>query len=429
LKKLNFAQLLVLNAYWVGLSFMWNALHPILLPAVLLNYVPDARKNTYLGLLTFAGLIIAMIVQPIAGSLSDGWKSRFGRRRPLIIFGTLFDFVFLSVLAWAGDLTWLFIGYVGLQLSSNIAHGPLQGLLRDRVPQEQLGVASSLKTFMDMFSLVIASLLAGRLLDPVTRDPTRIMLVVMGLLAVAATITIVGVRESPSFLRAPEEHRDYSERSVSEDEAHGEGRFRNLFHIDLRQHSSYWWLIAERLLFLLGIYGMQAFAQYYLQDVLRVPDPPKQTGDLLAALTLTLILLVLIGGWLTDKYGAKRILVIGTFISAGGMLLMLFAADMRGLILFGTILGAGLGLFLTSNWALANTLAPREEAGKYLGLTNLATAGAAALSRLEGPVLDWLNAAWPGAWIGYKGLFVFGAVCMLLSVFLLRKIDVESGNT
>jgi MFS family permease len=128
----------------------------------------------------------------------------------LIVFGTLFDFVFLSVLAWAGGLIWLFIGYVGLQFSSNIAHGPLQGLLRDRVPQEQLGVASSLKTFMDMFSLVIASLLAGRLLDPITRDPSLIMLVVMGLLAVAATVTIVGVRESPSFLRAPEEHRDYT---------------------------------------------------------------------------------------------------------------------------------------------------------------------------------------------------------------------------
>ena len=55
MKKLGFAELLILNAYWVGLSFMWNAIHPILLPAVLLNYVPDDRKNTYLGLLTFGG--------------------------------------------------------------------------------------------------------------------------------------------------------------------------------------------------------------------------------------------------------------------------------------------------------------------------------------------------------------------------------------
>lgn len=407
MKKLNLSQLLVLNAYWVGLSFMWNAIHPILLPAVLLNYVPDAKKNTYLGLLTFVGLIIAMIVQPITGALSDGWKSRFGRRRPLALFGTLFDFLFLSILAWAGGFAWLFIGYIGLQFSSNIAHGPMQGLLPDRVPKAQLGIASSLKTFMDMLSLIIASLIAGRLLDSETRDPTKLMLVVMGLLAIAAAITIFGVKEEPA-----QDHERTDWKSLL-------GQFR----INFRENSSYWWLIGERALFILGVYGVQAFAQYYLQDVLRVPDPPKQTGDLLAVLTISLILLVLIGGWLTDRYGAKRILSIGTFIASGGMTLMLFATDIRGLMIFGSILGAGIGLFLTSNWALANSLAPEAEAGKYLGLTNLATAGSGALARLEGPVLDWLNVAQPGAWIGYKSLFIFGALCIFSSVFLLQKIS------
>lgn len=409
MKRLGFAELLVLNAYWIGLSFMWNAIHPILLPAVLLNYVPDARKNTYLGLLTFGGLIIAMIVQPLTGAVSDGWSSRLGRRRPLAIAGTLFDFVFLSILAWAGGLTWLFIGYVGLQLSSNIAHGPMQGLMPDRVPRTQLGVASSLKTFLEMLTLIVASLLAGRLLDPVTRDPTRTMLVVMGLLAISATITFIGVNEEPTHRGAGTDWKALLQQ----------------VHVDFRENSSYWWLIAERLLFLAGVYGLQTFAQYYMQDVLRVPDPPRQTGDLLAALTVTMIILVLAGGRLTDKYGAKQILVVGSLIAALGMLLMLFAKDMRGLLISGSTLGAGIGLFLTSNWALATALAPGAQAGKYLGLTNLATAGAAALARLEGPALDWLNAAWPGAWVGYKGLFVFGAVCMIVSVFLLQKIDVS----
>jgi MFS family permease len=409
-KKLNLSQLLVLNAYWVGLSFMWNALHPIILPAVLLNYVPDEKKNTYLGLLTFVGLLIAMLVQPLSGALSDGWKSRFGRRRPLIMVGTLFDFLFLSLLAWAGGLAWLFVGYIGLQFSSNIAHGPLQGLLPDRVPQTQLGVASSLKTFMDMLALIIASLLAGRLLDSVSRDPTAIMLVVIGLLAVTAATTIFGVRETPA--RA-DERTDWKGLLAQ-------------FQINFHEHTAYWWLILERALFLLGIFGVQAFAQYYLQDVLRVPNPPKQTGDLLAVLTISLVALVLVGGWLTDKYGAKKILMIATFLAAIGIFLMVFAKDMRGIFIFGSLLGAGIGLFLTSNWALANSLAPEAEAGKYLGLTNLATAGSGALARLEGPALDWLNAAQPGAWIGYKGLFVFGAFAILLSAFFLKRIEVKA---
>ena len=93
---------LTLNAYWVGLSFMWNGLHVIILPAVLLHFVPDAQKNTYLGLLTFTGLVIAALLQPVAGAWSDRWVSRWGRRRPLIVLGTVFDFVFLAFLGWGG---------------------------------------------------------------------------------------------------------------------------------------------------------------------------------------------------------------------------------------------------------------------------------------------------------------------------------------
>jgi len=50
---------------------MWNALHPIVLPALLVDLVPAHSKNTYLGLLTFSGLLIAMVLQPVSGALSD----------------------------------------------------------------------------------------------------------------------------------------------------------------------------------------------------------------------------------------------------------------------------------------------------------------------------------------------------------------------
>jgi MFS family permease len=235
------------------------------------------------------------------------------------------------------------------------------------------------------------------------------MLVVIGLLVISASITIFFTSEEPT-----QDHVRLNWQSM-----------RAQFKIDFRRYSGYWWLIAERGLFLLGIYGVQAFAQYYLQDVLRVPDPPKQTGDLLASITLGLVILVLVGGWLTDKFGAKIILYTASFMTAIGMVLMLLATDVGGLTIFGSLVGAGIGLFLTSNWALANRLAPSGEAGKFLGLTNLATAGSGALARLEGPILDYLNAAWPSAWVGYKGLFLFGAVCMLLSILLLGKIHLQ----
>ncbi|MGE5249623.1 MAG: PucC family protein, partial [Bacteroidota bacterium] len=119
---------------------------------------------------------------------------------------------------------------------------------------------------------------------------------------------------------------------------------------------------------------------------------------------------------------AKPILYAGTILAASGMLIMMPVRSMTGLLISGSVLGAGIGLFLTSNWALANKLVPTAEAGKYLGLSNLATAGAGALARLEGPALDSLNALWPNRWMGYTFLFIFGALCMALSLFLLLRV-------
>jgi len=79
--KLKTKDYLAINVYWFGLSFMWNGLHPIILPALLLHFVPESLKNTYLGGMTFIGLILAMVIQPLAGALSDRTRSSWGRRR------------------------------------------------------------------------------------------------------------------------------------------------------------------------------------------------------------------------------------------------------------------------------------------------------------------------------------------------------------
>lgn len=404
-KSASVAKLLVVNANWVGISFMWNALHPIVLPALLAPLVPEDSKNTYLGLLTFAGLLIAMLLQPISGALSDRWVSRLGRRRPLMILGTVFDCVFLGILGWVGGIAWLFIGYIGLQISSNIAQGPLQGLLRDRVPIRQLGIASSIKVFVDLGSLVAASVVAGRLINTGRTAGSNIMLVVAALLIASAAVTIVFTDEEPT--RGPDRVlvRPQLEAPMT-----------------LLSRTGYWWLIAERAAFLLGVYGLQAFGQYYIQDALRVPDAPRAAGNLLAIIGMATIALVLAAGWLSDRFGPKRLLHAASILTATGMLLMVLIVDLRGLYAVGVIVGCGIGLFLTSNWALANRIAPESEAGKFLGLTNLATAGAAALSRLEGPALDALNAARPSQWLGYKGMFVFGAFCILQSAWFLGRV-------
>jgi Na+/melibiose symporter-like transporter len=414
MKKItSFWRIVVLNTYWIGLSFKWNALHPIILPAIMLNYAPEGLKNTYLGVLTFVGLIIAAVLQPVAGAVSDGWHSRWGRRRPFMVVSTLFDLVFLAIIGWAGGLAWLFIGYIGLQFSSNVGQGPAQGLLPDRVAPEKVGVASGIKTFMDMAASIAALLAAGFLLDPQGKNPSLIMGVLIAVMLISTAVTVLGTTEEPTDKAGD----PVTDKPWWQD-------LRGQLHVDFRDNTAYWWLIGQRLVFLLGIFAVQAFAQYYIGDVLKVENPAKYTAYLLAALSIALIILALAGGWLTDHFGSKPILYTAGALVAVGMLLFRLAMTPGMLVLFGSIVGAGIGLFLTASWALSNNLAPVDQAGKFLGLTNLATAGAGALSRLEGPLIDLANNARPGVWIGYTGMFVFGTVCAVLSMIMLSRIKI-----
>ncbi len=139
MKQLRWYDYLTINLFWLGLNIRNTALGSIFMPYLVGIFAPEAIKNTALGAMRSAGLVIAMLVQPAAGLLSDRSTSRFGRRRPYILVGALFDCLFLAAIALSQTYWALLIAVLLIQFSSNISHGPLQGLIPDLVPEDQRG--------------------------------------------------------------------------------------------------------------------------------------------------------------------------------------------------------------------------------------------------------------------------------------------------
>ena len=161
---------------------------PILLPYLVLQFMPPEQKNTYLAMVSVVGLAVAMLVQPLAGMLSDNgakWLGthRWGRRRPFIILGTIFNVLFLIIVGsspgfvGASSDTFflmvfgvttayavLLVGIVVLQISSNISHGALQGLIPDIVPGGQRGRASGVKAVFELLPVFLV-MFVGPLVD------------------------------------------------------------------------------------------------------------------------------------------------------------------------------------------------------------------------------------------------------------------------
>lgn len=403
----------IMNIYWFGLAFMWNALHPIILPAILLRFVPEALKNTYLGGMTFAGLILAMIIQPLAGAWSDTPRTRFGRRRPWMLAGTLATLAVLAGMNAAGGFWVLLVTYLLLQSVSNMAHGPAQGLIPDLVPPERRGLASGYKNLFDMAGLIVASLIAGQLMGK--DNPSLAFAIIAAILAACALTTILGTPEASGAAAVA---ASAGNPAPSPKRASWRGRIAAA----IREYPDYAWLIASRFLILLGIYAVQTFAQYFIRDRLAVANAAEVTGNLMATIGIALTALVFPAGWLSDHVGRRMLNIGAGLLAALGIFLLLFVSDVRSVYIVGAIIGMATGIFVSVNWALATDLIPAEKAGLYMGLTNLATAGSAAVSRVGGPLIDALNAARPGAYMGYDALFMIGAASALAGALLMFRI-------
>ena len=76
---------------------------------------------------------------------------------------------------------------------------------------------------------------------------------------------------------------------------------------------------------------------------------------------------------------------------------------------------------MSANWALATDLVPKGEEARYLGLTNIATAGGAALARLIGGLMiDFGNAYSPN--FGYSVMLVACIIYLVVGSALLLKV-------
>jgi MFS family permease len=479
---------ITINIYWLGLNIATSTLTPVLLPYLVLLFAPAEQKNTYLAAVRVIGLAVAMMIQPMAGMLSDRSTSRWGRRRPYIFTGAMFNVLFLFIIGASpmfigsrldgfflpafGVITAyvvLLAGTVLMQVSSNVAHGALQGLIPDLAPENQRGRASGVKAVMELLPVFLV-IFIGPLVDA-----GKIWLTVgimMGAFLVTMLITVVFVHEEPLREKPAGSVGEPLVRLVALTAifvavtqgavwlVRGSGAWLTQQGVTLglqvalvglagligmagaiflgvylgarvgigreaRQQTSFIWWVINRLLFLAAVGSIQGFAQYFLADVLHIPNAATMTTILMAAVALFLIPSALGGGYLADRFGRKRLVGLAGLIAAAGTFLLIFSANMPMVIASGCIIGAGAGLFMATNWALGTDLAPAQQAGRYLGISNLAGAGAGIVGAgIGGPMADFFNALRPG--LGYLVIFAVYGALFLLSTASLTQVRIST---
>ncbi|MGZ6344393.1 MAG: MFS transporter [Candidatus Limnocylindrales bacterium] len=417
-RSLPLWMLVQLSLYWLGLSLIFSALDTVILPERFSGMMASDSVNLAVGVLSFCGALVAIIVQPTIGSISDYTISRWGRRKPYIVIGSTLDILFLAGLATSNAFLAITAFYMLLQFSSNFAQGPFQGYVPDLVPAQQVGLASALVGIMSVVGpvtgVIIASIPLTLAAQGETPDFTLVTIALGGIELATALATVISVDEG----RQAKHRQGRSWHQIAFETC---GR-------DVLHQRSFVYLVASRLFILAGVSMFVREADLYLNYVMGFDTDERGFWVKAAAVVLgvSVALVCLPAARLSDRVGRKPLIYAACAFGAAGSAIVLVAPSVQVAIVGGVVIGIASGTFVAVDWALMSDIIPKADAGRYMGLSNVATGLAGTLAVASGGALVFLithllstDLVGPAT----RLVFVLAIAFFGLGALLVRQVD------
>ena len=358
-----------------------------------------------IGLMGSSHSVEGAVIQPLVGTASDRLRTRWGRRRPFILLFTPLSVLFLLLTPFASHLPaqprvggapfYLAVVIVCVFLFTiafNVAQDPYQALMPDIIPKPQRGRSSGIWAFVGVI---------GQALLLLMKIP---MYQKFGLCAVVMLVTTLltcwQVRE-PTLPPEPHKTSPYAQIAIALNGLQ-----------TLRQ-------ARKSLLTLffsgLGIGAVLPFLTVFVVAITKCSD--QQAQSMALVLMIATAVGVLPFGWLCDRIGPKRVLMVGLGLIVIASLNGLWVHTLPQIAGIMAIAGLGNAAQSASAYPLLTRLVPRDEVGFYTGLQSTALSIAQpATAVITGHLVD------KG---GYRWIFAVCGVSIGIALFVLSLVKVE----
>jgi MFS family permease len=410
-KKVTSGWIALFATAWLGI---WMAqLTPIqlLLPKQIEEQLHAASwidNVVAFGIISAIAGVCALVAFPLSGALSDRTVSRFGRRRPWILGGTLLFAAALVLLGLQTTMVGIGVFWSLALIGFCVLTAAITATISDQVPVNQRGFVSGWVSAPQAVGTILGLLLV-------------VILALSTFVGYALVAVLLVVLVAPFLLRT----RDAVLPAGSETTPLLGG-----FWISPRRFPDFGWTLLSRILVNLGNALGTTLLLYFLMFGL---NRGAGAEDDLLILTLVYMVFFIVSalgvGKLSDRLGKRKVFVyVAAYLQALAALILAFVPDYTIAIAAAALLGLGYGSFMAVDQALATQVLPDAQSrGKDLGIMNIATAVPQAVAPLLGAAIVVVcaglassgvdataDAGFAGAGAGFAGLFVASALTAAL---------------
>src|SRR4051812_30415201 len=321
--------------------------------------VPDDQKTSALGTVAGFGALFAVIGNVLFGRFSDRTTSRWGRRRPWIVAGTVVMTVAFTVMALGQTVPVVTAGWCLAQLGANATLAPFIATISDQVPKFQRGTVSSLLGIAQNVGI-----LGGTYVAQLFQHHMVILFVGPSILAIGAMLLFAFVLPDQR-LKVHPPRMDAREWITT-------------FWLSPRKYPDFafaWW---SRFLITLATFMFTTFRLFFLQDELGLKPDQAPAAVTIGVLVYTIALIASgwIAGKISDRTGRRKFLVAGSTLLFGiGIVALAHVTTVSQFYMVEALMGVAFGIYVGVDLALVVDVLPNpDDAGKDLGVFNMANA-------------------------------------------------------
>lgn len=358
--KLNYKNTTLISLAFFSILMLWQVYNTYC-PLFLSDLLHIDQESWLIGIFMATDNILALILLPVFGRLSDKTHTRFGKRMPYIIVGMFFAaiiFPFIPFFYVKGVLAGVIIMMFLILCIMHMYRTPAVSLMPDITPKPLRSKANGIINLVGYFGPIIAAVV--KMILDYKDHPYIPFFVASFCLLCAAIVLFLAVKENEILAKVHDElllgeELSQSLDKVEEDKPLSKGDKKNLIILLL---STFVWFMAFN--------ALESFLSLYCKNVL---GDEKISGTVTIILTISSVVTFIPSGILANKIGRKLSILIGIvclFVGFLGSAIITPNADIRKELSFDR---TNLSLVLTNDTLNNNKLTLNSD-GTYVLIEN-----------------------------------------------------------